>query len=46
MVDYVVAEFGEINILYNNAASKSDDLDAFFRHLKNILWSSGERAWL
>ena len=30
MVDYVVAEFGEINILHNNAASKSNDLDAFF----------------
>lgn len=26
----VVAEFGEINILHNNAAGKSDDLDAFF----------------
>ena len=30
MVAYVVAEFGEINILHNNAAGKSDDLDAFF----------------
>ena len=30
MVDYVVAEFGEINILHNNAAGKSNDLDAFF----------------
>ena len=30
MVEHVVAEFGEINILHNNAAGKSDDLDAFF----------------
>lgn len=30
MVTEVVAEFGEINILHNNAAGKSDDLDAFF----------------
>jgi NAD(P)-dependent dehydrogenase (short-subunit alcohol dehydrogenase family) len=30
MVVEVVAEFGEINILHNNAAGKSDDLDAFF----------------
>ena len=30
MVADVVAEFGEINILHNNAAGKSDDLDAFF----------------
>jgi len=30
MVSRVVSEFGEINILHNNAASKSDDLDAFF----------------
>ena len=30
MVGRVVAEFGEINILHNNAAAKSDDLDAFF----------------
>lgn len=30
MVESVVAEFGEINILHNNAAGKSDDLDAFF----------------
>ncbi len=30
MVAEVVAEFGEINILHNNAAGKSDDLDAFF----------------
>lgn len=30
MVKKVVAEFGEINILHNNAAGKSDDLDAFF----------------
>lgn len=30
MVERVVAEFGEINILHNNAAGKSDDLDAFF----------------
>lgn len=30
MVAEVVAKFGEINILHNNAAGKSDDLDAFF----------------
>ena len=29
-VDRVVAEFGTINILHNNAAAKSNDLDAFF----------------
>jgi len=30
MVNDVLTEFGEINILHNNAAGKSDDLDAFF----------------
>ena len=30
MVERVVSDFGEINILHNNAASKLDDLDAFF----------------
>ena len=30
MVDDVLDAFGEINILHNNAAGKSDDLDAFF----------------
>ena len=30
MVAEVVAEFGEINILHNNAAGKSEDLNAFF----------------
>lgn len=30
MVAQAVTEFGEINILHNNAAGKSDDLDAFF----------------
>lgn len=30
MVERVVSEFGEINVLHNNAAAKSDDLDAFF----------------
>jgi len=30
MVEQVVSEFGEINILHNNAAGKSDDLEAFF----------------
>lgn len=30
MVDDVVKRFGAINILHNNAASKSADLDAFF----------------
>lgn len=30
MVEHVVSELGEINVLHNNAAGKSDDLDAFF----------------
>ncbi|SCG83152.1 short-chain dehydrogenase/reductase SDR [Proteiniborus sp. DW1] len=30
MTHQVIEEFGEINILHNNAASKSDDLEAFF----------------
>lgn len=30
MVTRVISEFGEINILHNNAAGKSDDLEAFF----------------
>ena len=30
MVDHVVSELGEIDILHNNAAGKSKDLDAFF----------------
>ena len=30
MVNDVLTAFGEINILHNNAAGKSDDLDAFF----------------
>ena len=30
MVERVVSGFGEINVLHNNAAAKSDDLDAFF----------------
>ena len=30
MVSKVVQEFGEINILHNNAATKSDNLQAFF----------------
>lgn len=30
MVESVLKEFGEINILHNNAAGKSNDLDAFF----------------
>lgn len=30
MLSQVVTEFGEVNILHNNAAGKSDDLDAFF----------------
>jgi NAD(P)-dependent dehydrogenase (short-subunit alcohol dehydrogenase family) len=30
MVDQVVKRFGAINVLHNNAASKSADLDAFF----------------
>ena len=30
MVAQVAAEFGKINILHNNAAGKSDDLEAFF----------------
>ena len=30
MVEEVISKFGEINILHNNAACKSDNLDAFF----------------
>ncbi|MCT7958215.1 SDR family oxidoreductase [Laspinema palackyanum] len=30
MVEQVISEFGEINILHNNAAGKSEDLNAFF----------------
>lgn len=30
MIARVVAEFGEINVLHNNAAGKSENLDAFF----------------
>jgi len=30
MVRRIVDEFGEINVLHNNAAGKSDDLEAFF----------------
>lgn len=30
MVEKVISQFGQINILHNNVASKSDDLDAFF----------------
>lgn len=30
MVDSVVSRFGSIDVLHNNAASKSSDLDAFF----------------
>jgi len=30
MVKHVLTDFGEINILHNNAAGKSEDLDAFF----------------
>ncbi|MCK9276306.1 MAG: SDR family oxidoreductase [Syntrophales bacterium] len=30
MLKEIVEKFGEINILHNNAAGKSDDLDAFF----------------
>lgn len=30
MVQAVVREFGEINVLHNNAAGKSNNLDAFF----------------
>ena len=30
MVARVVEQFGHVNILHNNAASKSKDLDAFF----------------
>jgi NAD(P)-dependent dehydrogenase (short-subunit alcohol dehydrogenase family) len=30
MVNAVITEFGEINVLHNNAAGKSNDLEAFF----------------
>jgi NAD(P)-dependent dehydrogenase (short-subunit alcohol dehydrogenase family) len=35
MVESVVKRFGAINILHNNAASKSADLDAFFATTEN-----------
>lgn len=35
MVNQVVEEFGEINILHNNAAGKSSDLEAFFKDFEN-----------
>lgn len=34
MVQAVVEEFGEINILHNNAAGKSSDLEAFFENFE------------
>ncbi len=30
MVEQVISEFGEINVLHNNAAGKSEDINAFF----------------
>ena len=35
MIDQAVARFGAINVLHNNAASKSADLDAFFASTEN-----------
>ncbi|MEO0534973.1 MAG: SDR family oxidoreductase [Cyanobacteria bacterium P01_A01_bin.123] len=35
MITQVIDEFGQINILHNNAASKSADLDAFFAPLED-----------
>ncbi|MNN42080.1 Gluconate 5-dehydrogenase [compost metagenome] len=35
MVDIVVKTFGKINILLNNAASKTDNLDAFFAPIED-----------
>ena len=35
MVDTVCHEFGQINLLHNNAASKSDNLEAFFAPFEN-----------
>jgi len=35
MVESVQNEFGEIHILHNNAAGKSNDLDAFFAEFEN-----------
>lgn len=35
MVEDVVKEFGEINILHNNAAGKSSDLSAFFEKFED-----------
>jgi len=46
MVARVLTTFGEINILHNNAAGKSDDLDAFLRRLRSTAWNSGVRLWL
>lgn len=34
-VDMIVKEFGEINILHNNAAGKSEDLNAFFEKFED-----------
>ena len=35
MIEKIVGEFGEINILHNNAATKSDRPDAFFESFEN-----------
>lgn len=35
MVENVILEFGEINILHNNAAGKSSDLNAFFEKFED-----------
>lgn len=35
MVDHVVSEFGEINVLHNNAAFKGKNLAAFFETFEN-----------
>jgi NAD(P)-dependent dehydrogenase (short-subunit alcohol dehydrogenase family) len=43
MVKQVVKRFGKIDILHNNAASKSDDLDAFFAPLEQYSLSEWRR---
>ena len=35
LVAHIIAKFGRIDILINNAAGKSDDLDSFFEILEN-----------
>ncbi len=43
MVDRVVGQFGAIDILHNNAASKSKDLDAFFASVEQYSLAEWKR---